>query len=421
MHEKENWPDTDTVTQEHKIEFDNAFREKLQEKIEDQLVKQNVTDKVEKLKCSFDIMWMAWLERQNFRNFLNQEELRKMRHTVVFYYLLVWLENDLGSRQTIEEFTNNPYNAEERKRYADFEQLKNATKSIVYNEKIYRDNLALQNQQAAEEEIRYRRAPYRSKINNKAAKYDYIALRFMEMLQTRQLDIYRLLCLRKERLKTIVPGKHDELISSYEAYAGIVTDLINEKNVRKYVIGCLHFVKFENTYRFLLAAHLARYMLKNNLSPETEIPCKICLSYIRILADENKASDTAFIGGYEEMEKEFLTPFLPYEFDKIIILRGIMESFLQLLFRFFPVDSFGPWTDEEYKSAKRFLQENHTLEEFTAFNFKELPEDNLLFGNYVRKLYQNPTFMNQNYYASGHELLHKKNQKRSRSKPPKGK
>ena len=62
---------------------------------------------------------------------MNQEELRKMRHTVVFYYLLIWLENDLGSRQTIEEFTNNPYNAEERKRYADFEQLKNAGFEVV--------------------------------------------------------------------------------------------------------------------------------------------------------------------------------------------------------------------------------------------------------------------------------------------------
>lgn len=424
MREKENQPDTDTLTQEDKIESDDYFKEKLQEKIGERLVKQNVTDKVERIKCSFDIMWVSWLKRQKFKNFLNQDELRKLKHTVVFYYLLTWLENDLNSRQTIEEFANNPYNAEETEQYEDFEDLKTATKAIAYYEKFYRDNLALQNKQAVNEKIRYRRSSYRSRRNNKAAKYDFIALRFMETLQKGQLDIYKLLFLRKKRLKVIAPGKQDELIKAYKSYTEIATDVINEMNDRKYVVGCLHFVKFENTYRFMLAAHLARYMLKNNLSSEMEIPWKIRMTYIRILADEKydkKASDTAFIGGYEDIEKDLLMPFSPYEFDKIVILRGIMESFLQFLFRIFPINSFGTWTDEDYKSARIFLQENYILEELVSFDFNEYPKDGMLFGHYVRSVYQNQSFMDQNYVVKGHEVLRKKNKKRNRKKPPNGK
>ncbi len=422
MREKENLTDTGTLTQATEIEVDGSFEKNLQ-KVRDILAKSNGTDKVGKIKYLSDCLWTSWLRELKFNDLFNQEDRRKMRQAVIFYYLLAWLENDLSSRQTIEEFVNNPYNAEEQNRYDDFEARKNAAKSFRYNEKIYRDNIALQNKQATEEKIRYRRAPYRSIKNNKAVKYDFMALRFMETLQTRQLDIYRLLCLRKERLKTVVPEKKDELIEAYKSYASIPMKLIKETNDRKYVIGCLQFVKFENTYHFLLAAHLVRYMLENNLPPEMVIPMKALISYGRILADENypdKASDTAFIGGYEKEGKEILAPLAQYEFDKIIIMRGLMERFLQLLFRFFPIDSFGAWTDEEYKSARKFLQENRTLEEFTIFNFKELSKENLLFGNYVRRLYKNPFFMDQSYYAKGHEVLHEKNQKRNRKEPPKG-
>lgn len=309
MREKENQPDTDTLTQE-------ATREKQTEKTEQEIkselhetwksiqkkiADEKITDKIEQIKCAFDFLTADVMEWHNFQAKdyqFTSNDIKMMCGTVVFYTLLVWLENDKESRQTIASFAKQPYTSVPEQKRKVLDRNKEKASNLRYYEKLYRENLILQGQQAQKEGFKYKRPSYKR-------EYDFIALRFMEMMAENRLAIYNLLFLRKNFMRRNTSGEDDGLIEAFKNYGKLLDELNQCTSEKEYVIGCLQFIKFENAYRVILAGMLAQCMIKEGLTSKRKLPSILKVLYHRLppeLLLFPSSLQTTFIGGYSIIE-----------------------------------------------------------------------------------------------------------------------
>ncbi len=247
MREKENLTDTDTLTQETTTEEQATKKEEeikaeLQETwkvIRKKIADEKITDKIEKIQCAFDFLTMDVMKWHNFhtKNYqFTGNEIQAMCNAVVFYALLVWLENDEKSRQTIASFAKQPYTPapEQKRRVLDRETAK--ASKLRYYEKLYRENLLLHGNQVEKEGVKCKRPSLKK-------EYDFIALRFMEMMETNNLLIYKLLFLRKNFMRRATSGKDDGLIEALKITGNWLTSLISvprKKNLLSDVFNLLN-------------------------------------------------------------------------------------------------------------------------------------------------------------------------------------
>ncbi len=422
MREKENQNDTDTSTQEDTREKQNEkteqeIKSELQEtwkSIQKKISDEKITDKIEKIQCAFDYLILDVMKWHNFhtKNYqFTSNDIKMMCGTVVFYVLLVWIENDKESRQTIASFAKQPYTPVPEQKRRVLERNIGMASKLRYYEKLYRENLILHGQQAKKAGFRYKRPSYKR-------EYDFIALRFMEMMAENHLAIYTLLFLRKKFMRRTTSGADDGLIEAFKNYGEIIHKLNRCTSEKEFVIGCLQLIKFENAYRVALAGEISGCMVKDGLSPEMEIPPILKAYYHRLppnmlLFPSNW--QTTCIGGYSIVRDALKRKVNPIALEKILAMRVLVEEVAFLISTGFPVEKFGMWTEAEYKRAAQFLVDEFcVLQIFDDFAFDQLNTQDTAFCECVRKLYSNNSFMDQNALRVGRETLKEKLKKRNK-------
>ena len=422
MREKEKQPDTDTLTQEDTREkqtekTEQEIKFELQEtwkSIQKKIADEKITDKIEKIQCAFDYLILDVMKWHNFhiRNYqFTGNEIKIMCNTVVFYVLLVWLENDKKSRQTMASFAKQPYTPVPEQKRRVLDRNKETASRLRYYEKLYRENLVLHGQQAEREGFKHKRPSYKK-------EYDFIALRFMEMLAENHLAIYKLLFLRKKFMRRTTSGADDGLIEAFKNYGELIHELNRCTSEKEFVIGCLQLIKFENAYRVALAGEIAECMVNAGLSPEMQFPPILKACYHRLppnmlLFPSNL--QTTCIGGYSIVEDALKRKVIPIALEKILAMRVVVEEVAFLISTGFPVKKFGMWTEADYKRAAQFLTDEFcVLQIFDDFAFDRLNTQDTAFCECVRKLYSNNSFMDQNAARVGRETLKRKLQKRNK-------
>ena len=414
----ENCYDINTLTQEVKMD-ENTIKFKLNktwEKIQKKIETENITDKIERVECAFNLVYDDISEEYGKKYTLTNDEKKTISNMVVFYSLRIWIDNDKKSRQSIVSFAKQPYTPIPEQKTKCLKYYIADASSMSYYEDIYRDNILLRGRQAKKENLKYKSVPSKG-------QYTFLALNFMDMMRKGYLDIYRLLFFRKNFLKRTTSGKDDGLIEALKSYGDLI-DYINKcTSSREYVIGCLQFVDFENAYRVELVAQISKCMLDKCIPINTRIICLIQTLYSRLqkgLTLFPSSLQTTFIGGYKYIEDAFNGTISDDDILKIGYMRQLIQDITCFLSSKFRFSKFGMWTEADYDRAANFLTADFcVMQEFETFNFDDLHDNDSLFANAMRQIYSDDRIIPEDIVSVARDDLPKKIRERNKNKKKK--
>ena len=322
---------------------------------------------------------------------------------ITFQYLYYWLENDPNSKQTIESFAMKKYvtlaESESCDIYCDIDpdEFDHYIARLKKAEKIYRRNRAMRNEQAkAEGDKKYRRAAYKT---NGTIKYDFVTLCSLDFIQ--QDFFYLLKWLERKFGSGHRYKKIERLNYGYTMLDEMIHHISSIKSHKEFVISCFAFYEYENTYRFLLYARIAKYMKDHNIDINQQCP-----SLIEAFVSRDASMDvrcSPFITNYDLVIKSaFESSDGGFYSNFTTLIRYIFGDCFHMYISLYPIKELGTWTSSDYDNATEFLATDYNIFDslnpleinFSKENEETCPEYPSYF-DYIMKMYQNNSYIDQ--------------------------
>lgn len=294
--------------------------------------------------------------------FTNQDVFR-LENLAVAIYLEEWLENDENARQTIYSFADRKYVLQSEYEWGSTCEDEAATKRLRTAENVFVDMERLWERHTVEE-----KSPCKSLLKKEKTKcaYDFISLNFMDLYAQGKLLLYRLLVLRKNIMDaTSDKGSNKNLDEAYHLYDSIFEDAKKASN-REYVVTSMQMRRLESTYRFHLAAKLARLKKDCRVATIPRLP-NMCAcwgryrSYTKFSPQQGVVNVPYDVLNYEE---EILAAMGDKQRAmKIFLWRDTLLDVLMLMNGIESPLEMASWSTEDFRNAAEFYRRKYPIVE----------------------------------------------------------